>query len=272
MMCAIASISSSWASAAFIAAGASVRWRTISRSSSSLIAPLSRATLAASAASTASWQVKALVEATPISGPAWVGRSRSASRAIELVGTLTTTAIFCPWARAWRSAASVSAVSPDWLMNEREPARLEHRVAVAELRGDIELAGHAGEALEPIFGDHAGIIRGAAGDDGDSRHRREGEIHVGQRHLLLERAEIGAERLGDDERLLENLLLHEMAVIALFDARRAGARFDRSRGSTGWLARSKIADLVMGDDRPVAFVEIGDPRVRAASASASEPR
>ena len=38
-----------------------------------------------------------------------------------------------------------------------------------------------------------------------------------QRDLLLERAQIGAERLGDDHRLLENLLLHEMGVIALFD-------------------------------------------------------
>jgi hypothetical protein len=50
--------------------------------------PLARARLTASAAITASWQVNALVEATPISGPAWVESSRSTSRAIELVGTL----------------------------------------------------------------------------------------------------------------------------------------------------------------------------------------
>src|SRR3546814_15771082 len=43
---------------------------------------------------------------TPISGPAWVGSSRSASRAMLLVGTLTTTAIVCPCALQWRSARS----------------------------------------------------------------------------------------------------------------------------------------------------------------------
>ena len=40
-------------------------------------------------ASTASWQVKALVEATPISGPASVGITTSLSRAMVEVGTLT---------------------------------------------------------------------------------------------------------------------------------------------------------------------------------------
>src|SRR3546814_4444596 len=59
--------------------------------------PLARARLAAKAASTPSWQVKALVEATPISGPAWVGSTRSASRAMEEEATFTTTAVFCPF-------------------------------------------------------------------------------------------------------------------------------------------------------------------------------
>ena len=75
----------------------------------------------ASAVSAQTWAVKALVEATPISGPAWVGSSRSASRAMLLVGTLQTTAIVWPSALAWWSAASVSAVSPDWLMNSASP-------------------------------------------------------------------------------------------------------------------------------------------------------
>ena len=41
--------------------------------------------------------------------------------AMVLVGTLTTPAIVWPSALAWRSAASVSAVSPDWLMNSASP-------------------------------------------------------------------------------------------------------------------------------------------------------
>ena len=42
------------------------------------------------AGETVSWHVNALVEATPISGPASVGATTSLSRAIEEVGTLTT--------------------------------------------------------------------------------------------------------------------------------------------------------------------------------------
>ena len=48
-------------------------------------------------------------------------------------------------------------------------------------------------------------------------------VHLRQRDLLLERAQIGAERLRDDDRLLENLLLHEVAVIALLDRGGRGA-------------------------------------------------
>ena len=44
----------------------------------------------------ASWQVKALVEATPISGPASVGAAASASRAMLEVGTLTTASVLAP--------------------------------------------------------------------------------------------------------------------------------------------------------------------------------
>src|SRR5215207_3486930 len=189
---AIAAISSSWPNAAFIAAGASERWSTISRSSDSLIRPLSRATLAAKAAITASWQVKALVEATPISGPAWVGSSRSTSRDIELVGGL---------ARLGDDQA--------------ERIGQQDRLAVAELRRDIDLDRDAGEALQPVLADHADVGSGAAGDDGDSLAAGEVELHVGQRDLLLERTQIGLQRLGDDDRLLEYLLLHVMGMVAL---------------------------------------------------------
>ena len=57
----------------------------------------------ASEASAANWQVKALVEATPISGPAKVGSTISASRAIELSATLTMAMrglAAAPWRRA----------------------------------------------------------------------------------------------------------------------------------------------------------------------------
>src|SRR5690606_41924159 len=61
------------------------------------------------------WVVKALVDATPISGPAWVMITRSDSRTRELPGTLQIAkAALNPAFLAWRRAARVSAVSPDW--------------------------------------------------------------------------------------------------------------------------------------------------------------
>ncbi|MNL21936.1 hypothetical protein D3C87_1432520 [compost metagenome] len=65
--------------------------------------------------SAASWVVNALVEATPISVPARVRKRISVSRTIALVATLQMASVWVwPRSRAWRSAAMVSAVSPDW--------------------------------------------------------------------------------------------------------------------------------------------------------------
>jgi len=65
-------------------------------------------------ASAVSWVVRALVDATPISGPARVSSTSSDSRTIELSATLQTVSVDRYPARlALRSAANVSAVSPD---------------------------------------------------------------------------------------------------------------------------------------------------------------
>jgi hypothetical protein len=76
--------------------------------------PRSLASVMASSTSAASWVVKALVEATPISGPARVRNLRPAARISADSGTLQM-ARLCTWPseRACWSAASVSAVSPD---------------------------------------------------------------------------------------------------------------------------------------------------------------
>src|SRR5438067_2392544 len=60
--------------------------------------------------------VKVLVEATPISGPAWVYTTPWASRARALPTTFEMATTGAPLARAVRTAPRVSAVSPDWLM------------------------------------------------------------------------------------------------------------------------------------------------------------
>ena len=76
-----------------------------------------------------------------------------------------------------------------------------------------------------IFGDHPGVEGGAAGNDRDaatfarSKSRR-------QRDCRPRSAGCSSERLRDDDRLLENLLLHEVAVIALLDRRGGSAGCD----------------------------------------------
>ncbi|CAN5468039.1 hypothetical protein BH10PSE5_BH10PSE5_29680 [soil metagenome] len=52
----------------------------------------------ASVVSTLTWDVKALVEATPISGPQWIGQTTSTSRAMVESTALTTAALFIPLA------------------------------------------------------------------------------------------------------------------------------------------------------------------------------
>ena len=120
-------------------------------------------------ASAASWQVKALVEATPISGPARsAARCRPRARC-ELSATLTTAMVVWPCALASRSAASVSAVSPDCETNSATPSFGIDRIAIAQFRRDIDFHRQPRQLLEPVFADHAGVIGGAAGRDGQPR-------------------------------------------------------------------------------------------------------
>ena len=80
---------------------------------------------------------------------------------------------------------------------------------------------------------------------------------VGQRDLPLERADVALEGLGNHDRLLEDLLLHVVAVIALLDRGRRRAGFDDLALDRLVLAVEDL-DALAADDRPVALVEIGD--------------
>ena len=138
-----------------------------------------------------------------------------------------------------------------------QTACFQHRIAITEFRSKIEIHRYAGKSLEPIFGDHAGIIAGPAGHDRNPLDIAQIEIHLRQRNLLLERTDIALQRLRDHGRLLENLLLHEMAIIALFNRCCGNAR---SRD----FAFYRLVVLVInfgalaGDDHPVALFKIGN--------------
>ena len=57
---------------------------------------------------------KAFVEATPISGPAWIGKTQSEFLAIVLSTTFTIEQVLTLFFLHISKAAAVSAVSPDW--------------------------------------------------------------------------------------------------------------------------------------------------------------
>ena len=70
---------------------------------------------AASITSVVTWVTNVLVAPRPISGPAWRNSTVSASRVMAEPTVLVTAMIGQPRSRASRTAASVSAVSPDWV-------------------------------------------------------------------------------------------------------------------------------------------------------------
>ncbi len=185
--------------------------------------------------------MKALVEATPISGPASVGITTSLSRAMVEVGTLTTESdvllLLLGVAQRRQRVGGLARLRDE----DREPAGLQRRLAVAELGGDIDLDRQPREALEPVFADQAGIVGGAAGRDRDPLERAEIERQRRrQPHPLGRHVEIVRERVADDLGLLVDFLRHEMAMIALVDQERRGV--DLSTGALD-LAAGGVANL-----------------------------
>ena len=140
---------------------------------------------------------------------------------------------------------------------QRKAAFLQHGVAIAKFRRDVDVDGHAGEGFEPVFCDHAGIIAGSAGNYRDALYARQVEIHLRQGNCLFQWANVARERLRDHSGLLKNLFLHVMAVIALFDLRGG-----HTRG--GDFAFYRMVVLVENlcavacDNHPVAFLQISD--------------
>ena len=95
--------------------------------------------------------VNALVEATPISGPACVRIVPAASRVIIEPMTLQIASVGEPLCFASRCAAIVSAVSPDWLMQTVKRFRVQNRIAVAEFAAVIHFHRQARQALDHEF-------------------------------------------------------------------------------------------------------------------------
>ncbi|MNJ33041.1 hypothetical protein D3C77_277200 [compost metagenome] len=129
------------------------------------------------------------------------------------------------------------------------------RAAVAELRGDFHVAGQARILLEGVFADLAGVEGGAAGDDLDALDR--GEVHGLDLGLARDQVEVFRQGVLDAVGLLMDLLLHEVAVLALLDQGRGGRDLDH--GAVGRAAVGvEHARAGAGHGHVVAFLEVGD--------------
>src|SRR6202021_2292097 len=142
------------------------------RDSASVMVPRTWARWRARTKRAVSWAVKALVEATPISGPALVVRVPWALRVMAAPTTLQMARVLDPLAMSSAWAARVSAVSPDWVM--RGPMG----------GGSGWGAREAGEALDHELAGESSVPGGSAGGDGDLGGVA--EVVVGDLHGLEE--------------------------------------------------------------------------------------
>ena len=164
-----------------------------------------------------------------------------------------------PWPSArlaCRTASSVSAVSPGLGDGDDQRVPVEHRVAVAELTGQLDLDREPGPVLDGVLGDQAGVVGGAAGHD---EHLVDvAQVLVGQTLLVEHDApalEVSAQRVGERVGLLLDLLVHEVLVAALLRGRQVPV--DREglalRGAT-----VEVGDLiaVAGDHHELVLAEL----------------
>ena len=136
-------------------------------------------------------------------------------------------------------------------------ARRQRRLAVAELRGDLDVAGQVGQFLERITPDLAGIEGGAAGNDLQAVDG--GEVRRVRLGLAVHEVEVVREGVLDAVRLLMDLLFHEVPVLALLDEGRGGGDLDDRPGdSIAADVEHPRAAAVEAD--VVAFLEVGDLR------------
>ena len=138
--------------------------------------------------------------------------------------------------------------------DKRQRAGGHGRFAIAEFRGDIDLAGDASHLFEPVFRSQAGIIARAAGHH---HHAVEaGEIKAfGENRQRAGR--VAGQRLGQNAGLFMDLFGHEMLIARLVDD--GGADLDPGLGAAGGGA-GFIENLSAraGDEGNIALVEISD--------------
>ena len=109
-------------------------------------------------------------------------------------------------------------------------ARIGHAVAVAVLAGDLDLRRDLGNGFQPVLGRRARVVAGAAGQNQHAVDLAEHGFGIGTKQRGRDRLDT-FERVGDGARLLEDFLLHVVAIRAELDG--AAVRGDGAHRSVG---------------------------------------
>ena len=138
--------------------------------------------------------------------------------------------------------------------HDHQGVRIGNALAVAILARDLDLAGHAREALDPVLGHRAGVIAGAAGEHQHAVDRGQHLLRAVAEEPRIDRAD-PLERVRDRARLLEDLLLHEVAIGAELGGR--ATRLDHRHGPLDALPAGVVdRECLAADIGHVAFLEV----------------
>ena len=98
--------------------------------------------------------------------------------------------------------------------------RVGHRITIAIFAGHLDRARDSGKRFEPVAGNQARVVTGSAGDDQDLPNLPERRLAFGTEQAGLDAPGSAKhlERVGQGHRLLEDLLLHVVPVVAQFDS------------------------------------------------------
>jgi hypothetical protein len=153
---------------------------------------------------------------------------------------------------AIRNASSVR-------QREKEGIGRHHDVPVPVLARDLDLAGYAGERLDPVPGDAAGMVARAAGHDVNILDVRQHLRCLGSQRIGDDPAALDTtvQRVGERARLLEYLFQHEVSVRTLLGGIGIPLRLV-NLALNGLAVRAEDVYLGAGDLRDVALLEVDE--------------
>ena len=163
-----------------------------------------------------------------------------------------------PWLFASRSADSVSAVSPLWLIRNHDVIDVHDRVPVPELRRILHFRRDPGDLLEHVLADQRRMPRRAACRQNDPPRTQQPSddiLEAAQLDVPLFHQQPPAHGVPDRLRLLVDLLQHEV-----IDSRRA--RSARSRVSLRWTCFSTATSSIVIVRTPVLVMSATSPSSR----------